>query len=128
MASESSCGSRASRSTVSTQRKVLSCHHGEKAVLRVSGTKENPGRRFWGCVRYAVREQCGFFEWADQEQEEEDLEKARLRKKVSSMKSRLRACELRLKITVFVGMVGWALVCSLWLQNSGGRPQHQWLL
>ncbi|MED6156869.1 hypothetical protein PIB30_018441 [Stylosanthes scabra] len=124
MASESSRGSRASRSTASTQRRVLSCHHGEKAVLRVSGTKENPGRRFWVCVRYA----CGFFEWADQEQEEEDLEKARLRKKVSSLKSRLRACELRLKIAVFVGMVGWALVYSLWLQNSGGRPQHQWLL
>ncbi|MED6179375.1 hypothetical protein PIB30_000491 [Stylosanthes scabra] len=115
MASESSRGLRASRSTASTQRRILSCHHKEKVVLRVSGMKENLGKRFLGCVRYA-------------EQEEEDLEKARMRKKVSSLKSRLRACELRLKIVVFVGMVGWALVFSLWLQNSGGTPQHQWLL
>ncbi|MED6223412.1 hypothetical protein PIB30_073733 [Stylosanthes scabra] len=54
MASESSRGSRASRSIGSTHRTMLLCHHGERPVLRVSGTKENPGRRFWGCVCYAV--------------------------------------------------------------------------
>ncbi|MED6127025.1 hypothetical protein PIB30_084112 [Stylosanthes scabra] len=128
MASESSRGSRASQSTESTHRTMLLCHHGERPVLRVSGTKENPGRQFWGCVRYAVKEQCEFFEWADKVQAEEDPEKARMKKKVSSLKTRLRACEMRLKIAVFVGMFGWILAFSFWWQNSGGRLHHQWLL
>ncbi|MED6194813.1 hypothetical protein PIB30_032025 [Stylosanthes scabra] len=128
MVSESWRGSRSSRSTGSTQRMLL-CHHGIESVLRVSGTKENPGKRFWGCVRYAVvKEQYEFFEWADKVQAEEDAEKERMRKKVSSLKTRLRACEMRLQITVFVAMFGWALVFSFWLQNSSGRPHHQWLL
>ncbi|MED6125436.1 hypothetical protein PIB30_068488 [Stylosanthes scabra] len=126
MSSDRWGGSRASRSTGSknTQRMLL-CHQGEVSVLRVSGTKENPGRRFWGCVRY--EEQCGFFVWADWVQAD-DAEKARMRKKVCCLKSRYRACEMRLKITVFVAMFGWILVFSMWLQNSGGRPHHQWLL
>ncbi|MED6155833.1 hypothetical protein PIB30_009041 [Stylosanthes scabra] len=126
--SDSWGGSTASRSTGSknTQRLLL-CHHGEVAVLRVSGTKENSGRRFWGCVRYEVKEQCGFFVWADRVQAEEDAEKARMRK-VCCLKSRLRACERRLKIAVLVTMFGWILVFSMWLQNSSGRPHHQWLL
>ncbi|MED6193985.1 hypothetical protein PIB30_024295 [Stylosanthes scabra] len=109
MTSESSRGSRASRSTGSTQRRMLLCHHGERPVLR-------------------VKEQCEFFEWADKEQAEEDSEKARMRKKVSSLKTRLRAYEMRLKIAVFVGMFRWILVFSFWLQNSGGRLHQQWLL
>ncbi|MED6167984.1 hypothetical protein PIB30_008009 [Stylosanthes scabra] len=99
MGSKSWRGSRASRSTGSAQRMLL-CHHGEEPVLRVSGTTENSGRRFWGCVRYV----CDFFEWADKLQAEEDLKKTRMRKKVSSLKTRLRACEMRLKIAVFFGM------------------------
>ncbi|MED6159554.1 hypothetical protein PIB30_043266 [Stylosanthes scabra] len=124
MGSESWRGSRSSWSTGSTQKKLL-CHHGVEPVLRVSGTKENPGRRFCGCVRYI--EQCEFLEWADKLQAEEDSEKARMRKKMSSLKTRLRACEMRLKIAIFVGMFGWNLFFCLWLQNSGGRSHHQLL-
>ncbi|MED6144030.1 hypothetical protein PIB30_011532 [Stylosanthes scabra] len=127
MASESWRGSRSSRSTGSTQRMLL-CHYRIELVLRVSGTKENPGRRFWGCVRYVVKEQCEFFEWAGKVQIEEEAEKERMRKKVSSLKTRLKACEMRLKIAVFVAMFGWILVFSFWLHNLSGRPHHQWLL
>ncbi|MED6148830.1 hypothetical protein PIB30_056707 [Stylosanthes scabra] len=42
-----------SRSTASTQRRMtLVCYHGDPPVLRVSGTKENSGWRFWGCSHY----------------------------------------------------------------------------
>ncbi|MED6220696.1 hypothetical protein PIB30_047311 [Stylosanthes scabra] len=88
------------------------CSHGQPPVLRVSGTKENPGRRFRGCVYYGVQEHCDFFQWADKEQAEADSEKAKMRKKVSSLKTELRACERRLKIAVFVGMLGWTLLFS----------------
>ncbi|MED6219665.1 hypothetical protein PIB30_037891 [Stylosanthes scabra] len=98
------------------------------SVLRVSGTKENPRRRFWGCVYYEVQEQCDFFCWADKEQQGEDPDKAKLRKKVQALKSEVRACERRLKIAVFVGLLGWIGLYCLWLQNYGGRTHHQWLL
>ncbi|MED6155888.1 hypothetical protein PIB30_009665 [Stylosanthes scabra] len=71
--------SRSSRSTTSTHRRVVVYNHGERAVLRVSGTKENPGRRFWGCVYYEVPE--------------EDAEKVRLRKKVLCLKSKVKVAE-----------------------------------
>ncbi|MED6181781.1 hypothetical protein PIB30_022535 [Stylosanthes scabra] len=61
----SSQNSRSSHSRTSAIRGEVMCWHGERAVLRTSGTKENPGRRFCGCVRYEVQESCGFFKWAD---------------------------------------------------------------
>ncbi|MED6213103.1 hypothetical protein PIB30_089985 [Stylosanthes scabra] len=55
MASRSS-NSRASRcSHPSSESNTLLCEHGIKPVLRVSHTKENPGRRFWGCANYQTR-------------------------------------------------------------------------
>ncbi|MED6126697.1 hypothetical protein PIB30_080848 [Stylosanthes scabra] len=112
MTSQSSRSSRAYWSSASGQRRMmLLCHHGEPPVLRVSGTKENPRRRFW------VHEECGFFCWADQEQAEEDPEKVKLRKKVVTLKSKLKEIEGKLKIAVFVGLVGWLGLICLWLQN-----------
>ncbi|MED6178085.1 hypothetical protein PIB30_104333, partial [Stylosanthes scabra] len=52
MASQSSSSSRCRRSNV--QRRELLCNHGQKPILRVLKTKENPGRRFWGCMYYEV--------------------------------------------------------------------------
>ncbi|MED6212936.1 hypothetical protein PIB30_088263 [Stylosanthes scabra] len=118
MASQSSRSFRASRSSASGHRRpILLCHHGEPAVFKVFGTKENPGRRFWGCVRCKVHEECGFFCWADQEQAMEDPEKVKLRKKVVTLKSKLKVVEGKLKIVVFIGLVGWLGVIWLWLQN-----------
>ncbi|MED6196735.1 hypothetical protein PIB30_050090 [Stylosanthes scabra] len=96
MASQSSHGSRSSWSNASGRRRTLLCSHGERLVLRVSGTKENLGRRFWGCVHYD-----------EQEKVEEDPEKAKLRKEVIFLKIEPRHCEWRLKIAVFVALVGW---------------------
>ncbi|MED6133637.1 hypothetical protein PIB30_030032 [Stylosanthes scabra] len=131
MESQRSGGSRSSRSTTSTNRRLVFCHHGERAALRVSGTKENPGRRFWGCSYYEMRRHCGFFRWVDQELPEdeaeevrvrqlveEDAEKVKLRKKVLSLKSKLRTCERKLKIVSFIGMIGWLWLISIWLQQK----------
>ncbi|QHN87118.1 DNA-(apurinic or apyrimidinic site) lyase [Arachis hypogaea] len=70
--------STSSRSRASSQGMLLLCSHGEKPVLRISGTKENPGRRFWGCVYFEVQEGCNFFHWADPETEVEYSEIARV--------------------------------------------------
>ncbi|MED6189262.1 hypothetical protein PIB30_094097 [Stylosanthes scabra] len=58
MAAQNSWCSRSSRSTARTQSRMILCDHGEQAVLRVSGTKENPGRRFYSCV-YDVAPKAG---------------------------------------------------------------------
>ncbi|MED6193545.1 hypothetical protein PIB30_020512 [Stylosanthes scabra] len=120
----------------STQRRVVVCHHGERAVLRISGTKENPGRRFWGSC---IMRHCDFFEWADQqlpdedidsvqirklpEEEvaklkpkkvpEEDVEKVRLRKKVLCLKSKMKVAEWRVKIVALIGMTRWLWLFSI---------------
>ncbi|MED6211743.1 hypothetical protein PIB30_076585 [Stylosanthes scabra] len=126
MASQSSRGSRSSWSNASTRRRTIVCSHGDKAVLRVFGTKENTGRRFWGCPHYDVGGECEFFCWADQEQEnvQEDPENAKLRRKVLFLKTELRAYEWRLKTVVLVALVGWMLLFCLLLQKLGGNSHH----
>ncbi|XP_020249406.1 uncharacterized protein LOC109826797 [Asparagus officinalis] len=54
----------------------LMCHCGRRAILSRSGTKTNPGRLFWGCANWKVRN-CGFFKWVSDEDEFEGS-KARL--------------------------------------------------
>ncbi|MED6193501.1 hypothetical protein PIB30_020116 [Stylosanthes scabra] len=76
MDSQRSRGSRSSKSTMSTQRRML------------------------------VQEHCDFFLWANQELPEEDAKKAKLRKKVLSLKSKMKTCEWRLKIAAFIGILG----------------------
>ncbi|XP_015959431.1 uncharacterized protein LOC107483319 [Arachis duranensis] len=105
MAAQSSCSS---RSRSSSHSRLLLCSHGEKSVLRISGTKENLGRRFWGCVYFEVQQGYNFFHWADPETEVEHSEIARIRKKVSMLKSRMKAVEWKLKVysVVVVGKLG----------------------
>ncbi|MED6197289.1 hypothetical protein PIB30_055295 [Stylosanthes scabra] len=100
MASQSSRGSRSSWSNASAQRRIIVCSHGDAAVLKVSGTKESPGR------------ECDFFTWADHEQEtvQEDPEVAKLRMKVLFLKTELMACEWRLKTAVLIAFIGWMLL------------------
>ncbi|RYR13379.1 hypothetical protein Ahy_B04g070406 isoform A [Arachis hypogaea] len=92
-----------SRSRSSSHGRLLLCFYGEKPVLRISGTKENPGRRFWGCVYFEVQQGCNFFHWVDPETEVEHLEIARIRKKVSTLKSRTKAAEWKLKVVAVLG-------------------------
>ncbi|RYR35531.1 hypothetical protein Ahy_A10g050682 [Arachis hypogaea] len=87
MATESS---RSSRSRSSAQKRELLCGHGERLVLRISGTKNNPGRRFWGCVYYEIKEEYEFFRWADPEVDSEDPQVARMKRKVMALKAKVR--------------------------------------
>ncbi|MED6108170.1 hypothetical protein PIB30_020943 [Stylosanthes scabra] len=48
------------RSRTTAERKGLVYGHGIPPVLRVAGTKENQGRRFWGCPHYDVKKECDF--------------------------------------------------------------------
>ncbi|XP_050238268.1 uncharacterized protein LOC126687754 [Mercurialis annua] len=41
------------------------CAFSVKAPIWVSWTRENPGRRFYGCRKGAIG--CGFFDWYDEE-------------------------------------------------------------
>ncbi|MED6145627.1 hypothetical protein PIB30_027065 [Stylosanthes scabra] len=118
MASQNSrSSSRATRSSASGQRQMILCYHGEPPVLKVVATKENPGRRFWGCVHYDEEKECGFFQWADQEHVEEDPEMVRLRIKVSKLKLKVKAIEGKLKVVAFAGLLGWLGLLVMWLQK-----------
>ncbi|RYQ94625.1 hypothetical protein Ahy_B08g089560 [Arachis hypogaea] len=113
MVSESS---RSSRRRGSAQKKGILCGHGERPVLRVSRTKENPGRRFWGCVYYEVNDECEFFHWEDPEAGSEDPHVARLKRKVVDLKADVKASEWKLKVAAVLGMVGWVACVCCWLQ------------
>ncbi|RYQ92125.1 hypothetical protein Ahy_B09g098265 [Arachis hypogaea] len=78
--------------------KELLCGHGERPILRTSPTKDNPGRRFWGCVYYEVQDGCDFFRWADLELGgvQEEVEIARNRRKITKLKTRLKEVETKL--------------------------------
>ncbi|WVZ12057.1 hypothetical protein V8G54_016587 [Vigna mungo] len=44
----------------------LSCHCGEKCVLRTAKTTKNLGKQFWGCPRYKLGSEtvgCNYFRW-----------------------------------------------------------------
>ncbi|XP_016169024.1 uncharacterized protein LOC107611631 [Arachis ipaensis] len=110
MVSESS---RSSRRRGSAQKKGILCGHGERPVLRVSRTKENPGRRFWGCVYYEVNDECEFFRWEDPEAGSEDPHVARLKRKVVDLKADVKASEWKLKVAAVLGMVGWVACKNL---------------
>ncbi|QHO14492.1 uncharacterized protein LOC107641574 [Arachis ipaensis] len=105
------------RSRTSSYGRLLLCSHGEKPVLRISGTKENPGRRFWGYVYFEVQQGCNFFRWADPETEVEHSEVVRIRKKLSMMKSRTKMAEWKLKVIAVLGFFGWVGFLCLLLQS-----------
>ncbi|MED6169040.1 hypothetical protein PIB30_017608 [Stylosanthes scabra] len=127
MVSQSSWGSRSSRSSGSAQNGWRVCGCGLPPVLKVSGTKGNHGRRFWGCPHYGVGEHCGYFRWVDKVQVDDDVEKAKLRKKVLLLKTEVRICRWRLKVVAVVGLIGWLWLFWMWLHLGGGRTHRQWL-
>ncbi|MED6179997.1 hypothetical protein PIB30_006114 [Stylosanthes scabra] len=91
-------------------------------VLRVSRTNENPGRRFWGCVYYDMKEQCKFFQWANPAEDDDGyMEAARLKKKVACLKVKLKATKWRLNVAICVGLVGWVGLLYMWVYESGKR-------
>ncbi|RYQ83206.1 hypothetical protein Ahy_B10g101848 [Arachis hypogaea] len=71
-----------SRSSSKSRGRRKTCFYGERPALRTSSTAENPGRRFWGCVNYQIREGCDYFAWAEPEEKDPQIE--RLKNKVMS--------------------------------------------
>ncbi|MED6173903.1 hypothetical protein PIB30_064079 [Stylosanthes scabra] len=106
------------RSQSSSQRRSFLCDHGEPSVLRVSGTKDNPGRRFWGCRYYQVSLSFLPDNHFDPPQEDGCDEIAKLKKKVGTLKLRVKTAEWRLKVALVVGLVGWVSLLSLWVYDS----------
>ncbi|KAL3625367.1 hypothetical protein CASFOL_030821 [Castilleja foliolosa] len=43
------------------------CRCGNELPLKTSGTKSNPGRRYWACPNYGTGQYCGVFKWLDNE-------------------------------------------------------------
>ncbi|XP_062154844.1 uncharacterized protein LOC133862932 [Alnus glutinosa] len=41
------------------------CYCGVRARLRYSWTSDNPGRKWYGCIKYKEAGDCDFFRWAD---------------------------------------------------------------
>ncbi|XP_016199163.1 uncharacterized protein LOC107640128 [Arachis ipaensis] len=99
--------SKSSRSRSSVQKRELLCGHGERPLLQTSGTKNNTGRRFWGCVYYEIKEEFEFFRWADLEGESEDPQVVRLKRKILALKAKVRDIEWKLKVAAVLGKVGW---------------------
>ncbi|MED6212909.1 hypothetical protein PIB30_087986 [Stylosanthes scabra] len=56
----SSQSSRSVRSGSVAQGRELLCHHGVRAVLCTSSTKENPGRRFWAAYIIGFKKVVSF--------------------------------------------------------------------
>ncbi|RYR04374.1 hypothetical protein Ahy_B06g084090 [Arachis hypogaea] len=109
------------RHEIETRR--TTCYCGERPVLATSLTAENSGRRFWGCVNFGIGEECGYFVWA--EQEEEPPQVSRLRMKVRNLKSKMEKVEFRFIVAVGVALVGWTvaliLVCEKTSSTKFGR-------
>ncbi|QHO21959.1 uncharacterized protein DS421_11g351110 [Arachis hypogaea] len=100
MASQGSVSSQKS----SRRRRTLICNCGEPPVLRWSKTPENPGRRFWGCVYFDIGKECTFFSWADGVAETEEAEVARLKMKISTLKTKLVYAKCKLLVAVIFGL------------------------
>ncbi|CAN0900158.1 hypothetical protein LINGRAHAP2_LOCUS20683 [Linum grandiflorum] len=67
------------------------CRHHKPAVVKVSGTARNPGRRFYCCARWKDND-CGFFEWADDLGSDTDMVEE-LRHQVAVFQLRLATAE-----------------------------------
>ncbi|CAH8313047.1 unnamed protein product [Eruca vesicaria subsp. sativa] len=44
------------------------CHCDLPAMITQAGTDKNPGRRFYGCPRYKLGNECKYFCWFDEEE------------------------------------------------------------
>ncbi|MED6108366.1 hypothetical protein PIB30_023132 [Stylosanthes scabra] len=102
MAAQNSWCSGSSRSTARTQRRMILCYH------------EEPTEQV----------ECDFFQWVDkrrvdQEQTEEDPKMARLRRKVASLKLKVKSIEWKLNVAALVGFFGWLCVFALLGTNAG---------
>ncbi|QHN93177.1 uncharacterized protein DS421_17g590470 [Arachis hypogaea] len=111
----------ATRSRNLARRRRTTCYCGKRPVLATSSTAENPGWKFWGCVNFGmsfshVGEECGYFVWA--EPEEDPSQVSRLRLKVRNLKGKLDMVEFRFMVAVGVALVGWTLALILVFEKT----------
>ncbi|XP_057758185.1 uncharacterized protein LOC130977414 [Arachis stenosperma] len=122
-------GSQAARSSSASgqnssqgRRRRTTCYYGERPVLVTSSTAENLERRFWGCVNYGIGEECGYFVWAESEQEPQVT---RLKRKITGLKGKVTTVERMLRMAVVVTLVGWTcaiiLLCEKISLTRNGR-------
>ncbi|MED6114406.1 hypothetical protein PIB30_079940 [Stylosanthes scabra] len=71
------------------------CSHGERPILRVFLTKDNPERRLWGCA---------YYDWADTSSEPVVSELAKLKRKAVLLNFRSIVAERRFKAALMVGV------------------------
>ncbi|KAK9293079.1 hypothetical protein L1049_021063 [Liquidambar formosana] len=62
----SSANSRNSSQQPSCCRRFGNCYCGVESPLNTAWTKDNPGRRFYGCAKFPTSN-CEFFHWHDEE-------------------------------------------------------------
>ncbi|KAL4560585.1 hypothetical protein LXL04_032738 [Taraxacum kok-saghyz] len=66
-----SIGSTSEGGSRGRRRKVVTCGCGDVCSLAVARTKENYGKKFYGCPNYQVEGgDCGFFKWYEEEEED----------------------------------------------------------
>ncbi|MED6192760.1 hypothetical protein PIB30_013142 [Stylosanthes scabra] len=93
-------------SDASSLRSPLVCSHGRSPMLHISKTKDNPARRFWGCVFYVVQDKCEFFQWANRANDLLVAEFGKLKKRLDILKSRVVSAQSRFTAAMVFAMVG----------------------
>ncbi|CAN0907978.1 hypothetical protein LINGRAHAP2_LOCUS25079 [Linum grandiflorum] len=74
------------------------CKHGECAMVNISSTGRNPGRKFYRCRHWKDKaSDCDFFKWVDEVSSTEE-DKAPYSVVIEDLTSKLSDCEDRLKI------------------------------
>ncbi|MED6113664.1 hypothetical protein PIB30_072937 [Stylosanthes scabra] len=93
-----------------------------KPVLRISLMKENPGRRFSGCVYYDVQDECTFCQWADFDSDPISSDLGKLMKRLELLKLRVSSYKRHLYVLLIFGIVGWFFESFVWFHGlSSGR-------
>ncbi|KAL4592275.1 hypothetical protein LXL04_005263 [Taraxacum kok-saghyz] len=65
-----SIGSTSQAGSRGRRRKVVTCDCGDVCSLAVARTKDNYGKKFYGCPNYQVEGgDCGFFKWYEEEED-----------------------------------------------------------
>ncbi|KAL6555163.1 hypothetical protein OROGR_006421 [Orobanche gracilis] len=104
MARDSCSSSTSSMGDAGVRRRVV-CKCGVASPLVTSWSKENPGRRFYGCGRYEEdgRRKCTFFIWHDNEAN------ARDKKLIAALLRKLDGMNKKISWVIRICVVGWVL-------------------
>ncbi|KAB1215754.1 hypothetical protein CJ030_MR4G020416 [Morella rubra] len=89
------------------------CYCGIEAKMRTSWTEKNPGRRFFGCLRYGLvmgPRCCEFFEWVDPPKCKRSSQVIPgLKRKIKMLEAQLEVQRAREKRLVVAFDVSWVI-------------------